>query len=354
MKRLIDLRRYRPHTLQLSLPAGQTLALAAVLLVVSVVVIEVVLRIPAVQSRLPAPSVRSQYLDFEVKLQRLREMERVDCVFLGSSIVNRGLSPADFEQGYQTATGQPITCFNLGIGGAGENTGVLLAHYVMKVYHPSLLVFGVSPRLRSGGGKGPLAELPWIKYQQGVFSLHGWLAEHSALYGYGRSLAEALTGMPNSRRRMFFDRMILANGFYMDNAVIEFPITPGERERIERSNYTVDDVWLGRLDEMMAFHQPPQTQVVIVEMPVHPVALDGYEDMLRDYAESISVITARAEAKGVPFFATSRLDLVSGDENWIDFNHLNATGAAIFSRWLGEQVGEAVRQGALSIPASED
>jgi len=331
-------RDYRPNTLKLTLPAGYTLVLAAVFVALYVLLIEVALRVPALQSRLPAPSVRSQHFDFEIKLQRLREMGSVDCVFLGTSIVDRGLSPADFEQAYQDAAGGPITCFNFGVDGAGEYTGVLLAEYVMRAYQPRLLVFGVSPRLGNGWDEGSLAWLPWLKYQQGEFSPRGWLAEHSRLYGYSRPLANDLTGTLSGERRAFLDRMILANGFYPTDERITFPMLPGDEGRLERSNYAISEAWLSRLDDMLAFHRPPQTRVVIVEMPVHPVALEGRADRLSDYAASMSAITERAEAKGVLFFETNRLDVLAADENWADFNHLNATGARALSRWLAEQI----------------
>ncbi len=339
-------RDYRPRTLKLTPPAGYTLVLAAAFVAIYVLLIEAVLRVPAVQSRLPAPSVRNQHVDFEIKLQRLREMGSVDCVFLGTSIVDRGLSPADFEQAYQAAAGQPITCFNFGVDGAGEYTGVLLAQYVTRVVQPRLLVFGVSPRLGNDGDGGSLAALPWLKYQQGQFSLHGWLAEHSRLYGYSRPLVNAFFNTLSGDRRAYLDRMILANGFYPTDERITFPIPSGDRGRLERSNYAISEAWLSRLDEMLAFHRPPQTRVVIVEMPVHPVALEGRADRQSDYADSMAAIGARTEAKGVPFFTTNHLEALVADENWADFNHLNATGARVISRWLGERVGEAVEEGA--------
>ena len=224
----------------------------------------------------------------------------MDCVFLGTSIVDRGLSPADFEQAYQAAAGadhllqlwrgRRRRVYRRAAGGVCNARVSASPARVRRI-----------ARLGNGWDEGSLAWLPWLKYQQGEFSPRGWLAEHSRLYGYSRPLVNDLTGTLSGERRAFLDRMILANGFYPTDERITFPMLPGDEGRLERSNYAISEAWLSRLDDMLAFHRPPQTHVVIVEMPVHPVALEGRDDRLGDYAASMSAITERAGAKGVLF-----------------------------------------------------
>jgi hypothetical protein len=39
------------------------------------------------------------------------------------------------------------------------------------------------------------------------------------------------------------------------------------------------------------------------------------------------------------------------EAGWWDAAHMNAIGAEIFSKWLGEQVGKAVRKGTIALPS---
>jgi hypothetical protein len=52
----------RPSTLHVALPIGQTLALAIPILLVFMGALELVLRVPAVESRLPAPDLGSSFI----------------------------------------------------------------------------------------------------------------------------------------------------------------------------------------------------------------------------------------------------------------------------------------------------
>jgi hypothetical protein len=59
-----------------------------------------------------------------------------------------------------------------------------------------------------------------------------------------------------------------------------------------------------------------------------------------DYQRFIVQMNELSELHQVPFWQTESLDLIP-DNGWVDYSHMNATGAKVFSSWLGQQVGEA-------------
>jgi hypothetical protein len=85
-------------------------------------------------------------------------------------------------------------------------------------------------------------------------------------------------------------------------------------------------------------------EVVIVELPLHPVALSLYEDGENVPAKITSYITRRTGSRNVPFFLTTGLDIVPAN-GFRDINHMNLRGSQIFSRWLANRVRRAERKG---------
>jgi hypothetical protein len=63
------------------------------------------------------------------------------------------------------------------------------------------------------------------------------------------------------------------------------------------------------------------------------------------YVSILDQIATYATAHGVPLWLTVQLHLIP-DDGWVgDAGHTNGTGAAVFSRWLGEQIGNATNNG---------
>jgi hypothetical protein len=70
-----------------------------------------------------------------------------------------------------------------------------------------------------------------------------------------------------------------------------------------------------------------------------------------DYQRFIDQVNHLAEANEVQFWQTSPLQLIP-DDGWVDYTHMNTTGARAFSQWLGQRVGERVNQGTIRNLAS--
>jgi hypothetical protein len=86
-----------------------------------------------------------------------------------------------------------------------------------------------------------------------------------------------------------------------------------------------------------------KTRVLVFEGVVHPACLYLGGSRAAAHQAFIDAATAYLAQWDVPFWATT-FPLRIPDEMWVDCIHLFADGAAIFSRWLGAQVGAAAGQ----------
>lgn len=340
----------RSSTLQLSFPFGRTVGLALLLLTILIGAAEIVLRLPAVKDRLPPPTVGGDHLYFDTKAHVFRELdEKPDCYFLGSSVVHSGFDPAVFEAVYFEQTGQRLTCFNFGIVGGNETTELLLAEMLTREFVPKLLIFGTRPRILGRQTVSPVRNIPWLQYHLGNWSVSGWLAEHSAACGYWALYVRQLTleQMDLHIRSTLVDELRDHAGY--EPSIHEFGLPSVQSP--DYPIYPYDAVGAARVDQMMAFAESPDTTVVIVGMPDHASIFGGDAQRVAAHDALVTQVSAQIEAGGEVFLPTYGLDIWSEDRLWGDTTHLNQFGADVLSRWVGEQIGQAVVQGDLVIAA---
>jgi hypothetical protein len=346
-------------TLRLTWPFGQTFALAMIVMLVIVSGLEMVFRLPAVESRLPAPSIGSNHGQLEVQVFRLHQMAAsgpVDCIFVGSSMVRSGIQPAAFADGYRQQTGESLRCFTFGLSGLTASAAGMLADYLVNTYHPRLLIYGVSPRdfneavvTQAFSGR-QLARLDWMKYQRGAFNITGWMFARLHAFQYAYFFRDGLTPSFADKldRRRAFESQLDPDGYAPSDHVMSWPISPAERDHITRlyQDYKPLPEELAGLQRIIDLHESGKTRLVLVEVPFYPdivTQLLGLElyDTFNQQVESY------ASPAGVPYWPTTLLDLIP-PEGWYNLNHLNTTGAETFSRWLGDKVGAAVKAGDLA------
>ncbi len=344
------------RTLQLTRVPGRTLALALPVLVVLVLVLEAVARLLSIDALLAAPYLGSRHDSLEVRVHLLEEMhaeEPFDCILVGSSVVYAGLNPAVIEAAYQSQTGEAIRCFNFGVSGVLASGVRYLVDYVIEQYHPRLIVYGLSARDfgdieidRLDGDE--LAGLDWLQYRLGSFNPVGWL-EYQTRHArtFGSWLFEPHSDRA-SDRQWLEDTIAPGRGFEpLARAGNASSVRGGERLLDEYfTDYAMAPAELDGLEHILRRHQPPQTQVVLVELPLHPSVIGAYFDPA-DYAAFNDRIVASAAAAGVLYWPTTSRAMIP-DAGWYNLYHLNPTGAEQFSRWLGEQLGAAVLAGRLN------
>jgi hypothetical protein len=109
------------------------------------------------------------------------------------------------------------------------------------------------------------------------------------------------------------------------------------------AHYEVSAQNLAGLQQILALtHQG--VQMLVVEMPIHPtyVAFFGRGEQDQDLFRA--TVAQAAQAQSVTFLPSDPA-LPLPNDDWINRNHLNAQGAAVFSAWLGRQVAAAALPG---------
>ena len=271
---------------------------------------------------------------------------------VGSSMVDVGFDPESFEETYWQATGREIRCFNFGIDASSAASAAALTRIIIEDYHPRFIIFGTDPRDYAipSTDRDPAAILgtPWIQYRQGRFSMEGWLLDNSYFYRYRQHLSRLLhfSFQETIWAETELSFPILPNGFTplrKTNTRVHEPPNPEDTSyevtyysRIY-ATYTMLDENLTALETMLAYNEP-DTQVIVIEMPVSDGLYYFFGQGIADYAQFIHGVTELTGRYQIPFWQTEPLDFIP-DDGWSDYSHLNVTGAEVFSVWLGKQVG---------------
>ena len=282
----------------------------------------------------------------------------LDCVFVGSSIVDLGFDPQAFRQGYKQITGEDIHCFNFGIDASSATSTAAIARILVEDYKPRFLIFGTDARdyAVSIDDKDPavILETDWVGYRQGEFSVSGWLTEHSYLYRYRQHLSRLMRFQLEDTllSQTVFPFEILPTGFTPFDEIgtyINDPPEPGDDTFSVRyftevyTAYQILDENLIALQEMLDLRDS-NTEVVIIEMPVADGMYSFFGNGMEDYQRFVEQVGEISGQAGVDFWLTEPLDMIP-DDGWVDYNHVNRMGAQIFSNWVGRQIGQLNLQG---------
>ncbi|MFH1175991.1 MAG: hypothetical protein V1750_01195 [Acidobacteriota bacterium] len=347
-------------TLRLRRPFGLVVPVSLLLLAGSLLLAEALLRWRHF-AFLPPASIGSGHPQVDIKLERLDRLTAregpVDCLFLGSSLVNLGIDPETFADAYRSRTGRPVRGFNFGLKGVTEPTAARLAELLVEKYRPATLVYGLTMANLTDEA-GPAAEKrllgnPWVRYRLGEWSLDGWLTDHSAAFRAFLGVRNLLDPAPQ-RQKWQRQPLFSAYGWGRSGQVwIKTLPDPLHPERfadpvIRRlAGYKLSDRHLRALDDMMRLGD--RVNLLLVEMPLHPSVLTFRASWLSERAAGLAAVGRRAAAAGAPFLQLDGAPPIP-PEAWHDRYHLNQTGAVLFSRWLAERTGQAVAAGAMADP----
>jgi hypothetical protein len=343
------------HSWRVTPAAVSTLALALALLAIAGSAGELAARTSFARSHLRMPSVTGWLRSLDVQLDRLDELTRdgrpIDCVFVGSSLVLTGLDPDEFSEQLQARTGKAVRCFNLGVTGATARDTAILARILVERLRPWLVIYGASTRDISPSTNGPgLAATPWARYWQGDATGEGWLIEHSRAYRYYLAYRNSIV---SGAAEMEGLGAVRSNGYLPTSGTLmeqSEQVAIGERMLLAQfSDRELSQDQLRGFDDLLSL-QAGGTHVAIIEMPAHP----RHWPILRTtagYARFLERMRDTAAARAVPFWPTMSLGLVSED-GWADSVHLNQAGAGVLTRWLADQVADAIKSGQLPAPPS--
>jgi hypothetical protein len=342
--------------LRLRWPFGRTVLLGLLLAAVLAGIAEIAARTDLLHERLPPETVGGGLVQLDRKLVLLRQMiERegpVDCLFLGSSQVYRSVDPETVEDALRQAGGRGRRCFNFGLGGMSEAGAARIARILVERFHPKLVVIGTSSygmfeRKDLDQFESHLVTSPWYRLHRGEFSTDGWLSDRSVAFrqlrGYqfwrdqtdetAQKLRKATEGMTPS-------------GYGLTDPGEFRGIDPGAARDLRR--FEVSPSRLRSLVDLLRL-RAKGLEVVVVEVPVSETALQHYGGGEADHRRALDEIEQVTARYGVPFWRYPA-DRAIPQGGWADFVHLNRTGSEIYSRWLGQQLLAAVRDGRLKPP----
>jgi hypothetical protein len=361
----------KARTLQLHFPFGQTLLLVGMILLLFALAGEGITRTDTFQAKFARPTWGSRHIHLELQLDRLNHIVNqdgpVDCIFLGNSMVINGIDPITFANAYRNETGHDMRCFNFGVDGLSPVGASALAEILIEDYQPDLLVFGTDARDYAVGPEDGYARLvfetPWIQYRLGKISITGWLFDMSSLLRYRRPL-RMLLRFDLQRALWERDNPTQSNkyGYSEDPRISEFvnepPDPDSELTHVQYyfntlSNYKILPEHLNALEDIARLADTTDTKVLILEMPIPSTYLYFFGDGVNDYQNFLDSVGNIAREYDLSFWTTTNENLIP-NYGWADYSHLNTEGAKIFSEWLGEQVGEAVKAGSLILPSAHD
>ena len=340
----------------------KTPALALLLFIVAGLTMEAAARWAFDHLELWSPSLGMRHRQFEVEWHRLLAFQHDQagpyCVFLGNSTVYRGIDPVIFSDWFETVSGIPLECFTFGVQGLAPNSVGDVSQVIIDQLSPALLVYGSDvPSLGKSAGGGPqsaVLERAWFQHRIGNPSAEGWIIQHSMLVRYLLLGHELLRGDPrdwlstnhnieaNTTARGFRDRDLsnLVPG--------QIPEPRGEVLEVLAA-FEVSQEQLDGLRRLAGLDGP--TAVLVVEAPLHPGFFRFLGREEDDYLQAYGQLQAVLAEEGVPFLPSTAVVEIE-NAGWLNANHLNARGAAVFSRWLAEQVAQliATRQLIVRLP----
>jgi hypothetical protein len=341
------------RTLSLSGPTGAPILWALPFLLLFFGSLESAVRLPAVQDKLSFPRMGSRHSQVGAKYTRLQAFVRavghVDCIAIGSSTVDQAFDPVIFASAYQAETGEPIHCFNFAIDAIVPSASSKIAAILVEDFRPDLLIIGTDARdltvAEDARDITVVTETPWVRYRSGQPDLRGWLMEHSYTYRYAYQMNLLVRGQYSEAVRQEESGSVALGQTPQD--AIDLTVTQVDyaykdeglmayyRERL--GNFEILPENTDGLRRMLAINGA-QTRIILVEMPVPPAYFRFFDNPAADYSAFLTHVEQLAAQTQAPFWKTTELGLIP-DDGWVDFSHVNTTGANAFSTWLGHKVG---------------
>jgi hypothetical protein len=346
-------------------PFGQTIVFSVLFFCLFYLAGELAARSRSFQSYFIHQTWDSRHGEFEKQLARLDRVYlqegRVDCIFLGNSMVWRGFDPEAFQRGYRNRTGEELRCFNFGVDGMPARSAGALAKILIEDYQPQLLIYGTDARDYAVPADSEetrvLTEMDWLNYRLGQFSPKGWLIDHSELYRYRFALQHLLHFDYQDTVRSDPDiRMSSRYGFDSDSKVGDVEQPPDANDPRGHIQYYFRMLWNYEMlpENLEGLRQvlsagTESSSILVVEMPVPDTYMLFFSHGEADYRGFVSRVDQLVQEAHKVFWQTTSWDVVPED-GWVDYSHLNQKGAAVFSQALGDRVGQAVQLEILKKP----
>jgi hypothetical protein len=290
----------------------------------------------------PSPSLESRFPEIGVKFERIFQVKEINCLFIGSSMVDAGLDPIIFEQGLAKENGRNNTCFNMGLAGLQTEASTAIAN-TLSYWHPvKVVVVGLSPLdLSSDYDKTrPLARMPVFTYFEEKPSLEGWMFNHLRLPWYFASLPRSSDPAYLSEQ-VEWDELLTDRGIRQTGEIGKINLKDQE---VTLTDFRINPVDMDALESTLVSFKDRGILPIVVEFPVHPVyypfIIEGGDS---EYQKRfIEPVREFMDENGILFIQTQdKIASIVTDADWYNRNHLNISGAAKFTHYVLDQIHSA-------------
>jgi hypothetical protein len=327
-------------TLKVTLPIGQSFIIALVVFPIFLVFLEFFFRISFVFNNLPPSTVfrTYDYPEMDVKYQKfeiLNNNNLVNCVFLGTSMVDQAIDPEIVIPSPNQV--DQANCFNFGLQSMMPGTSSVFANALVKKYNIKTIILGISAVDLAGDYYLPrdFIYTPWFRYISGHQSFEGQLIDKSIVYRYLLSLKKYKN--PDYQNMVIdLNQLITNHGQNRKDEKAGYPLIT----KTKFPNYSLDQhdfLGLGEFGKL----KDKNVNVIVIEMPVDPRFLPYYvKNGVEGYEEEfVSPVAKLLKDSSIPFIRTQKeiKDVIS-PEGWVDYAHLNRKGATQFSIWLSKKI----------------
>ena len=347
------------NTLQIRRPFGGTLLLSLLFFGLFFFGGEFLAETKKFQSFFVQQTWDGRHKEFERQLARLdavyNQEGRIDCIFLGNSMVWRGFEPVAFNAGYQSQSGEEMRCFNFGVDGMPASMAGAIARILVEDYHPRILLFGIDARdlavPTTYDDHRSLAEMDWLRYRMGEPSLKGWFIEHSNLYRYRVAIQRLLHFDYQGIQRGDRNSDLASRFGYdleLDVGDVTIPPDPLDADGSEQYYFRLLADYQIHAEDVTGFEQVLKQKsnlehLLVVELPVPETYYAFFGNQRSDYERFVSEVGRISAAQGVQFILTDTWQVIPL-EGWVDYSHLNLRGARAFSQRLGVEVAKILHE----------
>lgn len=317
------------------------------LLLVGLIALELVCRVPTVNSLLAEhldPYENLLWYDWIMPAyqEQLRAKPGYDVWLLGSSYMMTSLDP----QRIQSELRDNVTVQNYGFTRALNFNNVSdMVAWLFTLDRPRYVVIGTTVLNFNAGAANPVSaysspyESVYIFRDSPDDAIAGFLYRTSAFYRYA-ILARNATFIPIEQTLY---RPIPYGGFVASETVLDCDVKFSTTH--EFSPNLRYDAGLARLEKLIETVQEQGIQVAVINVPLPACALDDFGSYAAYEQQYLNPLAAHLASRQIPFFALdpqfyAEVPLEDQEQYFANNTHANQRGADLFSEWSAKFVAD--------------